>query len=294
MLIKDILNQTRPAYSFEFFPPKMDHDWDKLFYTISDLMPLKPSAVSVTYGAGGSTRERTHDLVVRIQKETSLTVASHLTCVGSTRDEIRQILERYDQAGVHNILALRGDAPKGQKQWTPTADGFHYAAELVSFIKKHYPHFGIGVAGFPEGHPEMPNRLKEIDYLKAKVDQGADYIVTQLFFENRDFYDFCERCSLAGIHVPIIAGIMPISTHSGMVRMAELSAGSRFPAPLIKAIQRAGEKDDYVEKVGTHWATEQVRDLIDHDVRGIHFYTLNKAKATQHIYETLCMAQASS
>lgn len=290
MLIKDILDQTRPAYSFEFFPPKTDGDWDKLFYTIADLMPLKPSAVSVTYGAGGSTRERTHDLVVRIQKETSLTVASHLTCVGSSKDEIRQILERYNQAGVHNILALRGDAPKGQKEWTPAPDGFHYAAELVGFIKKQYPHFGIGVAGFPEGHPEMPNRLKEIDYLKAKVDQGADYIVTQLFFENRDFYDFCERCSLAGINVPIIAGIMPITTRSGMIRMAELSAGSRFPAALIKAVQRAGNNDDYVEKTGMHWATEQVRDLIDHNVRGIHFYTLNKAKATQHIYETLCMA----
>jgi methylenetetrahydrofolate reductase (NADPH) len=290
MLIKDILDQTRPAYSFEFFPPKTETDWDRLFYTIADLMPLNPSAVSVTYGAGGSTRERTHNLVVRIQKETNLTVTSHLTCVGSTQEEIRQILQRYDQEGIHNILALRGDAPKGQKEWTPTPDGFLYAADLVGFIKKNFPHFGIGVAGFPEGHPEMPNRLKEIDFLKAKVDQGADYIVTQLFFENRDFYDFCERCSLAGIHVPIIAGIMPISTRSGMIRMAELSAGSRFPASLIRAIQRAGDNDDYVEKAGIHWATEQVRDLIDHQVRGIHFYTLNKAKATQEIYNTLRMA----
>jgi methylenetetrahydrofolate reductase (NADPH) len=294
MLIKDILDQTRPAYSFEFFPPKTEDDWEKLFYTISDLMPLKPAAVSVTYGAGGSTRERTHNLVVRIQKETSLTVTSHLTCVGSSQGEIHQILDLYNQAGIHNILALRGDAPKGQKEWTPTPGGFLYASELVGFIKKQYPHFGVGVAGFPEGHPETSNRLKEIDYLKAKVDQGADYIVTQLFFENRDFYDFCERCSLAGIHVPIIAGIMPISTRSGMTRMAELSAGTRFPAALIRAVQRAGTNDDYVEKAGIHWATEQVRDLIDHNVRGIHFYTLNKAHATQQIYETLHMAQAAA
>lgn len=145
---------------------------------------------------------------------------------------------------------------------------------------------GIGVAGFPEGHPQTPNRLQEIDYLKAKVDAGADYIVTQMFFDNRDFYDFCERCELAGIKVPIIAGIMPIMTRSGMIRMAELSAGSRFPARLQKAIARA-EDDASVEKVGVHWATEQVRDLVDNDIRGIHFYTLNKAEATRHIYETL-------
>lgn len=290
MLIKDILDSSRPAYSFEFFPPKTDLGWDDLFQTISDLMPLKPSAVSVTYGAGGSTRERTHNLVVRIKKETSLTVTSHLTCVGSSQTEIKQILERYDEAGIINILALRGDAPKGQKEWTQTPDGFLYASELVTFIKKYFPHFGIGVAGFPEGHPEMPNRLKEIDLLKAKVDQGADYIVTQLFFENRDFYDFCERCELAGIHVPIIAGIMPITSRSGLLRMAELSAGSRFPSALLRTLQRAGEHDDYVEKAGLHWATEQVRDLIDHNVRGIHFYTLNKARSTQQIYETLRLA----
>ncbi|NJK90722.1 MAG: methylenetetrahydrofolate reductase [NAD(P)H] [Blastochloris sp.] len=292
MLIKDILQQTCPAYSFEFFPPKTEPGWEELFQTISELVPLQPSAVSVTYGAGGSTRERTHDLVVRIQNEIQLTVISHLTCVGSSRSEIHQILERYHQAGVHNILALRGDAPKGQKEWTPAPDGFLYAADLVAFIKKHFPHFGVGVAGFPEGHPEMPNRLKEIDYLKAKVDAGADYIVTQLFFDNRDFYDFAERCQQAGIQVPIIAGIMPISTKTGMIRMAELAAGARFPAALLRAIDRAGNNDAYVEKAGMHWATEQVRDLIDHNVRGIHFYTLNKAHATRHIYETLHMARA--
>ncbi len=288
MLIKDILSQQCPAYSFEFFPPKTEPGWNDLFNTIADLMPLNPSAVSVTYGAGGSTRERTHDLVVRIQHETSITVTSHLTCVGSTQDEILQILQRYHDADVHNILALRGDAPKGQP-WTQTPNGFLYAADLVGFIKKHFPHFGIGVAGFPEGHPEMPNRLKEIDYLKAKVDQGADYIVTQLFFENRDFYDFCERCSLAGIHVPIVPGIMPITTRSGMIRMAELSAGSRFPAALIRSMQDAGDNDEHVEKAGIQWATEQVHDLIENKVRGIHFYTLNKASATKQIYGALRM-----
>ena len=145
---------------------------------------------------------------------------------------------------------------------------------------------GIGVAGFPEGHPGTPNRLQEIEYLKAKVDAGADYIVSQLFFDNRDFYDFCERCELAGIHVPILAGIMPIITQRGMSRMAELAVGARLPARLLKSVYRA-KSDEYIEKVGVHWATEQVRDLIDNNVRGIHFYTLNNAKATLKIYESL-------
>ena len=278
--------------SFEFFPPKAEKDWDKLFQTISDLMPLRPPYVSVTYGAGGSTRDRTHKLVVRIHKETNLTVVSHLTCVNSTKDEIRSILQKYDENGIANILALRGDLPKGQKEWIQMENGFTYAAELVAFIKRHFPHMGIGVAGFPEGHPETPNRLKEIEYLKAKVDAGADYIVTQLFFDNRDFYDFRERCRLSGITVPIIAGIMPITSRHGMVRMAELAAGARLPARLLKAIARA-ESDDYVKNVGVHWATEQVRDLIDNDVRGIHFYTLNNSRETLKIYESLGVRDSS-
>ncbi len=286
MLVKDILNQTKISMSFEFFPPKLEKDWDVLFQTIADLMPLTPCYVSVTYGAGGSTRDRTHNLVVRIHKETDLTVVSHLTCVGSTKKEIRSILEKYDENGVNNILALRGDLPNGVKEWIHQEDGFNYATDLVAFIKKNFPNMGIGVAGFPEGHPETPNRLMEIDYLKEKVDAGADYIVTQLFFDNRDFYDFRERCVLAGINVPIIAGIMPITTLKGMVRMAELAAGARLPARLLKSVARA-EDDQYIKNVGVHWATEQVRDLIDNDVRGIHFYTLNSSKETLKIYNSL-------
>jgi methylenetetrahydrofolate reductase (NADPH) len=286
MLVKDILANETTSFSFEFFPPKSKETWDSLFFHIKDLMPLKPSYVSVTYGAGGSTRENTHDLIVRIKKETDLTAVSHLTCVGSTKDEMSSILENYSASGIENILALRGDPPKGESEWKETPNGFKYAAELVEFIKKNFPKMCIGVAGFPEGHPETPNRLKEIEYLKAKVDAGADYIVTQLFFDNRDFYDFCERCLIAGIKVPIIAGIMPITTKHGMVRMAELAGGARLPARLLKAIERASD-DNYIEKVGVHWATEQVRDLVDNKVRGIHFYTLNTSEATLKIYESL-------
>ncbi len=292
MLVKDILNSQKICISYEFFPPKHEEDWDMLFETISDLIPLDPAYVSVTYGAGGSTRDRTHDLLVRIQEETDLTVVSHLTCVGSDRNDIHAILNKYAEHGIENILALRGDLPKGQTEWVQPENGFAYAADLVAYIKKHFPHMGVGVAGFPEGHPETPNRLKEIDHLKAKVDAGADYIVTQLFFENRDFYDFCERCELAHINVPIIAGIMPIASKHSMVRMAELAAGAHIPARLLKAVERAGN-DEYVERVGGHWATEQVRDLIDNNVRGIHLYTLNCSTATLRMYRSLGISSSS-
>ncbi len=285
MLVKDILNRTKISFSFEFFPPKSENAWERLFQTIADLMPLKPSWVSVTYGAGGSTRENTHKLVVRIKKETDLTVVSHLTCIGSGRKEIESILGKYSDNGIRNILALKGDPQDGMNE-SELQDDFEHAVDLVAFIKRYFPGMSVGVAGFPEGHPDTPNRLQEIEYLKAKVDAGADYIITQLFFDNRDFYDFCERCELAGIQVPIIAGIMPVITLNGMNRMSEIASGSRFPAPLIKSVTRA-KIDKYVEKVGVHWATGQVRDLTDNNVRGIHFYTLNNAKATLQIYESL-------
>lgn len=286
MLVKDILASAKTSFSFEFFPPKTTEAWENLFCSIKELMPLHPSYVSVTYGAGGSTRERTHDLVLRLQQETDLTVVSHLTCVGSSRADIREILSNYRASGVLNILALRGDQPRNTTDHQEPAAGFPHAADLVAFIKELFPEMCVGVAGFPEGHPETPNRLAEIDFLKAKVDAGADYIVTQLFFDNRDFYDFRERCELAGIRVPILAGIMPITSRQGMTRMAELAGGARLPARLLKAVARARD-DDFVENVGIHWATEQVRDLLDHKVRGVHFYTLNSSRATLKIYDAL-------
>jgi len=291
--IKDILNNNRISFSFEFFPPKTEKGFSLLFDNIKELAALKPAYVSVTYGAGGSTRNLTHDLIMRIQKETGITVVSHLTCVGSTMDEIRSILENYRKCGITNIMALRGDPPAGTDRFIVTDGGFAHANELVAFIKTSFPEMGIGVAGYPEGHAETPNRIIEIDNLKRKVDAGADYICTQLFFDNNDFYDFCERCDIAGIKVPIIAGIMPVTSIRGMYRMAELSLGTRFPAKLQRALQRA-EDDRYVEKVGTHWATQQVLDLIDKGVRGIHFYTLNQSKATREIYTSIGISNSLS
>lgn len=286
MKVKQLLEESQTTFSFEFFPPKTSTGWDNLFNTISDLLPLKPSYVSVTYGAGGSTRQRTHDIVMRIHRELGLTVVPHLTCVGSTKDEIGKIVDAYARECIENILALRGDTPEGQEKWTATEGGFEYAADLVDYIRNRHPQMCIGVAGFPEGHPETPNRIVELEHMKNKVDAGADYIVTQLFFDNRDYFDYVQRCEQAGIKVPIIAGIMPILSKKGLYKMADLAAGSRVPAPLYKLLDWA-VTDEYVARAGGHWASEQVRDLLDHGVPGIHFYTLNKSTATRRIYESL-------
>lgn len=292
MHISDILKSGTPTFSFEFFPPKTPQALDQLFEAIRQLEPLSPAFVSVTYGAGGSTREMTHDLVVRIKTATTLDPIPHLTCVGHSESEIEKILARYAEAGVSNILALRGDPPRDQSEYDHSKDVFPQATRLVSFIKKFSTHgdprgFGIGVAGFPEGHPATPNRLLEMDYLKAKVDAGADYICTQLFFDNRDFFDFRDRCVLAGIKVPIIAGIMPVTSLGSMKRMAELAGGARFPARLLKALQRGGDSTEAIRQIGLHYATEQCADLLDQGVAGIHFYTLNQSTATREICQRL-------
>lgn len=295
MHILDIF-ETRPStFSFEFFPPRSVEASNTLFQALRSLERLKPSFVSVTYGAGGTSRQLTHDLVLRIQQTTPLVAVPHLTCVGHQEAEIQEILERYAQAGVSNVLALGGDPPRGQSSYDRSRDAFRHAADLVRFIarfnaRRLHPDsrgFGVGVAAFPEGHPATPNRLQEMDFLKAKVDEGANYICTQLFFDNRDFHDFCERCELSGIRVPIIAGIMPITSFSGMQRMAELAAGARFPARLLRQVQRYADDAAEIEKIGVEWATEQCRELLEARVRGIHFYTLNRSKATLQIYANL-------
>lgn len=299
MHISDLLAAGAPSFSFEFFPPKTAAAQESLFETIRQLEPIRPSFVSVTYGAGGSTRELTHDLVRRLKTETSLDPIPHLTCVGHTPEEIQAILTRYAEVGVSNILALRGDPPKDHPDYRHEDDPFPYAADLVCFLRQFSGHadargFGIGVAGFPEGHPATPNRIRELDFLKAKVDAGADYICTQLFFDNRDFYDFRERCALAGIRVPIIAGIMPVTSLSSMQRMAELAGGARFPAKLLRALHRVANNAEAVRQVGLHYATEQCADLLDNGVAGLHFYTLNQSNATREICHRLGLPGTTS
>jgi methylenetetrahydrofolate reductase (NADPH) len=295
MHIADILRPDRTSFSFEFFPPRTADSAGQLYDTIRDLEALHPSFVSVTYGAGGTTRDLTHDLVLRIRSETSIPPIPHLTCVGHDKAEVLEILERYAAAGVSNILALRGDPPQDQQDYDWSQGDFAYASDLVQFIREfnesgRHPDprgFGIGVAGFPEGHPATPNRMRELDLLKAKVDAGADYVCTQLFFDNHDFLDFRDRCALGGVDVPIIAGIMPVISRKGMTRMAELAAGARFPARLIRALDRAGGDRESIERVGIHYAAQQCAELLDAGVAGIHFYTLNKSRATREIYASL-------
>jgi methylenetetrahydrofolate reductase (NADPH) len=291
MHLSDVLARDSFTASFEFFPPKTESGWNALFGTIADFGKLKPSFVSVTYGAGGSTRQFTHDLVVRIKQETGLEAMPHLTCVHHTAQDIESILERYAVSGVANILALRGDPPAGTSDF---AGDFRYASDLVRRVKA-FPAsrvqggkgFGIAVAGYPEGHPQTPNTLTQMDHLKAKCEAGADLVISQLFFDNHAFMDWRERCEIAGIKVPLLAGIMPITSVTGLRRMAELAAGTRFPAALLRAIRRAEGDEEAVARVGIHWATEQCRQLLDSGVRGIHFYTLNKSDATRRIYENL-------
>ncbi|HBS28855.1 MAG TPA: methylenetetrahydrofolate reductase [NAD(P)H] [Phycisphaerales bacterium] len=298
MHIRDILKLRQTTFSFEFFPPKTDKAAGELFEAVRELEPLHPSWVSVTYGAGGGTRTRTNDLVVKIKQTTALDPMPHLTCIYHTEAEIYDILEKYAGAGVSNILALGGDPPRDMPNYDRSRDAFRYASQLVRFIREFRERhagksigdprgFGIGVAGFPEGHPGTPNRLDEIDLLKAKIDEGADFVITQLFFENRDFYDFRERCEIAGITAPIIAGVMPITSLSGMKAIAGLALGARIPARLLRAVDRCKGNAEAIRRVGVHWATEQCRDLLDHQVRGIHFYTLNRSTATRDIYANL-------
>jgi len=286
MHITEILCEHHPTVSFEFFPPETDEAAERMYHAVEQLKPLRPSFVTVTYGAGGSTRERTRNLVVRLNAEIGITTIPHLTCVGADRDEIGEILQTYVDHGIENVLALRGDPPEGCDRFEPTANGFRYANELVEFIKHEFPSLGIGVAGYPEGHPETPNKVLDIENLKRKIDAGADVVFSQLFFDNRDYYDFVSRCKLEGISVPILAGIMPILSLGGVNHMAGV-CGARIPASLLRSLKRSDGDTQAIRRIGTHWATEQCFDLFDHDVRGIHLYTLNRSSATWKIYQSL-------
>ena len=288
--MKALFDRT-PSFSFEFFPPKSPEGAASLLETVVKLQEFHPSFVSVTYGAGGSSRGLTRSVVHDMQSRGIPTVP-HLTCVGHTESEIEEILEGYIDAGARAIMVLRGDPPRNMP-YDASSDAFLHASDLVRFIRtweerQRLPErLTLGVAGFPEGHPDSRNRLREMDFLKAKVDEGADYICTQLFFDNRAFFDFRDRCRLMDINVPIIAGIMPVTSISSMNRMADLSAGTNFPARLLKAMLRAGGDKNSIERIGINYASYQCSELLDNEVDGIHFYTLNRSKATLEIYHNL-------
>lgn len=291
MRIRELLSTGRPCFSFEFFPPKTDNGLEQLRQSVRSLRDLQPTFVSVTYGAGGSTRDRTIELVAEIQRHYGVEAMAHLTCVGSTGEEIGSVLQRLQQAGVDNILALRGDPPKGAEKFEATAGGFRYANELAEFIKATHP-FCIGGACYPEGHVECvrPDGSRDLDAdlvnLQRKVDAGAQFLVSQLFFDNQAYFDFVSRARAAGIGVPIIPGIMPI-TNVDQVRRFTQMCGATIPESLMAELDRLKDNEDAVLSQGVAYATAQCFDLLQRGAPGIHFYTLNKSAATRTILTAL-------
>ena len=285
MKIIDKLKETKTSISFEFFPPKTKEGENSLFYTIKELQKLNPTFVSITYGAGGSTRDRTRNIVKRVFEETNLTVMAHLTCIGHTNSELKDILDDYQKIGIQNILALRGDIPVDKEE--DILKGCKYASELVSFIRENYKDwFSIGVAVYPEGHPESPNLERDIYYFKKKVDAGADFGITQMFFDNSYFYRYMELLKKEGVNIPIIPGIMPI-TNFKQIRKFALMCGATIPESLVKKLEKYEYNPKDLENVGIEFAIEQCRDLLKNGVKGLHFYTLNKSMATLRIYEAI-------
>lgn len=292
MKIKDLFGQRSPLFSFEFFPPKDDAGVASLFATIKNLRELDPSFVSVTYGAGGSTRRKTVEITKRIKQESGIEAMAHLTCMGHSRSEIATILDEIEQAGIENVMTLRGDPPKGQTDFVPHPDGFHYANELVSFIRAR-KNFCLGVAGYPEGHPEAPSKEADLSNLKRKVNAGADFIVTQLFFDNRDYFDFAARARGAGIDLAIVPGIMPITDLGQIKRFTQL-CGAKIPPPLLAELESVDGKKEEVIETGIRYATKQCLELLRQGAPGIHFYTLNKSLSTRTILENLRAELSSS
>lgn len=285
MRIDRIFSAKSPTISFEFFPPKNEAGFAQLFQTIGALHPLHPSYVSVTYGAGGSTRQKTVQLVERIQRELKIRSMAHLTCVGHTADEIGAILDDLWGAGIRNVLALRGDPPAGQGQFIPAEGGFAYADQLVSFVRARHD-FCIGVAGYPEGHPQCLNRTRDLEHLKHKVDNGAQFIITQLFFDNADFYRFRDEARAIGINVPIVAGIMPIGNVNQIKRFVSM-CGAKIPHTLLQCLEQVENDPQAVYDAGVNYAIEQCQNLIGNRVEGLHFYTLNRSQATVEIVRAL-------
>jgi methylenetetrahydrofolate reductase (NADPH) len=267
--------------SFELFPPKTDAGEEAMYRHVDQLVEFKPDFITCTYGAGGSTREKTLGIVEQVKQRYNLPVASHLTCVGSTVDQLRSYLAEAANRGIDYIVALRGDPPRGESSFQAVEGGLRYANELVALIRSEFADFGIAVAGYPETHQEAPGPEIDLENLKRKVDAGADIVVTQLFYDNDDFFRFRERCDAAGIHVPLVPGILPVTNLSQIQRITSMCA-ARLPAAFVKDLGRR-EDDDWQFRVGIDFATKQVQALIDANVPGIHFYVLNKSQATSAV-----------
>lgn len=284
MKLDQRIGDANPAISFEFFPPKTESGYTSLYRTIADLKQLNPTYVSVTWGAGGSTRRKTAELTIQIQQELNLTAMSHMTCVGSSRTDISEALDQLQAGGVRNVLALGGDQPEGYK---PSPDGFSHANELVEFIRSN-PRWDLALAGacYPETHVAAASPEEDLANLVRKVEAGTDWLVTQLFFDNRDYFNFVKRARAAGIDIPIVPGIMPAVSPASVQRMAQLS-GAKIPEELAARLDACGEAPQRCLQVGVDWATRQCRELLEKGAPGIHFYTLNRSPATVQIFTAL-------
>lgn len=282
MKIRDMLHNNKFTLSFEVFPPKREGNVESLYSTIDDLIQCNPDFISVTYGAGGSTRDKTEEIASHIKNEIGQEVLAHLTCVGTTQDDIRRILDEFKDKNLENILALRGDPPKGEEVFVRTEGGFGYANELVEFIREHND-FSIGVAGYPEKHIEAPTMKADIENLKRKVEAGADFIITQLFFINDSFYRFRDLAVARNISVPIIPGIFPIFNYSQISRIGSL-CDPTIPSSLLDKFHKVRDKNEEVQKYGIEHAIHQCEDLLKNDVSGLHFCCMNKS---DHVLEII-------
>jgi methylenetetrahydrofolate reductase (NADPH) len=282
MRIGELFGRGRPVFSFEFFPPKTEEGFASLYRTIAALKRLDPDFVSVTWGAGGSTRRKTVELVVQIQQELGITAMAHLSCIGSTPAQLAETLDRLERAGIENVLALGGDRPP---DYVPPAGAFDHANELAAFVRERWG-FCLGGACYPETHKDAPSPEADLRNLVRKVDAGVDFLISQLFFDNADFFAFVERARAAGIRVPIVAGIMPVLNAANVRRMTALS-GARIPRELQARLAEVESDEDATREVGIEWATMQCRELLEHGVPGVHFYTLNRSRATRAIFEKL-------
>jgi len=289
MRIDQALDEVRPCFSFEFFPPKTDEGMENLWNALSELRHDEPTYVSVTYGAGGSTRDRTIDITKRIKSELGIEAMAHFTCVGATVDELRKTLDEMRDAGIENVLALRGDPPQGQDEWTATEGGLSYSTELAKLIAENYD-FTIGAACFPEVHIASPNIEQDLDVLKQKVDAGVTFAITQLFFDNEFYFDFVDKVRAAGIDIPIIPGIMPVAGYDQIKRITKM-CGTAIPAELQRELDIRKDNPQAITDLGVAYATLQCSELLARGAPGIHFYTLNKSPATRSILAALRAAR---
>jgi methylenetetrahydrofolate reductase (NADPH) len=282
--LKERFAQKKPLFSVEFFPPKDDAGGDRMLKTASQIQPHQPDFVSITYGAGGGTRATTLRYAKLLQQEHGFEVMPHLTCVGHTRDELLEILEEFAEAGFRNVMALRGDPPKGESTFKAVPGGLSYGSDLVSLIRENFPDFGIGVGGYPEKHPEAKDAKSDMENLKIKVEAGADFITTQLFFDNSAYQNFVQRCQDAGISIPVLPGLLPVLS-IGQVRRFCKMCEAGLPSALENALENASETEQPV--IGANWALQQVKELLEGGAPGYHLYALNKSQSTLRILEGL-------